>query len=67
MVRPEHQDTNINSKYHKVMAWLSPSFPVGAFAYSHGLNLISVEIFQDLMICTIGYQIFYNTDLFGMI
>ena len=38
MVRPEHQDTNINSKYHKVMAWLSPSFPVGAFAYSHGLE-----------------------------
>ena len=38
MVRPEHQDTNINYKYHKVMAWLSPSFPVGAFAYSHGLE-----------------------------
>ena len=38
MVRPEHQDPNINSKYHKVMAWLSSSFPIGAFAYSHGLE-----------------------------
>lgn len=23
---------------HQVMAWLSPSFPTGAFAYSHGLE-----------------------------
>lgn len=23
---------------HRIMAWLSPSFPTGAFAYSHGLE-----------------------------
>ncbi len=34
----EQQDISINSKNHKVMAWLSPSFPIGAFAYSHGLE-----------------------------
>ena len=38
MVKPEHQDISINYKNHKVMAWLSPSFPIGAFAYSHGLE-----------------------------
>jgi len=34
----EQPDISINPKTHKVMAWLSPSFPLGAFAYSHGLE-----------------------------
>ena len=34
----EQPDISINPKNHKVMAWLSPSFPIGAFAYSHGLE-----------------------------
>ena len=38
MVIPEQQDISINSKNHKVMAWMSPSFPLGAFVYSHGLE-----------------------------
>ena len=38
MVNPEQQVTNTNLKHHKVMAWLSPSFPIGSFAYSHGLE-----------------------------
>lgn len=24
--------------HHKLMAWLSPSYPIGAFSYSHGLE-----------------------------
>jgi len=27
-----------NSSLHRLLAWLSPSFPVGAFSYSHGLE-----------------------------
>lgn len=27
-----------NSSLYRLMAWLSPSFPVGAFSYSHGLE-----------------------------
>ena len=38
MVILEQQDTNTNLSYHKVMAWLSPSYPIGSFAYSHGLE-----------------------------
>ena len=34
----EQPDISINPNNHKVMAWLSPSFPIGAFAYSHGLE-----------------------------
>ena len=34
----EQLDISINLKNHKVMAWLSPSFPLGSFAYSHGLE-----------------------------
>ena len=34
----EQLDISINPKNHKVMAWLSPSFPLGSFAYSHGLE-----------------------------
>ena len=34
----EQQVTNTSLNYHKVMAWLSPSYPMGAFAYSHGLE-----------------------------
>ena len=30
--------TKMNSQTHHMMAWLSPSFPTGAFAYSHGLE-----------------------------
>ncbi|MGB1027553.1 MAG: urease accessory protein UreF, partial [Rhodospirillaceae bacterium] len=26
------------SDLHKLLAWFSPSFPVGAFAWSHGLE-----------------------------
>ena len=26
------------SAQHKLMAWLSPSYPIGAFSYSHGLE-----------------------------
>ncbi len=28
----------INSSLYRLLAWLSPSFPVGAFSYSHGLE-----------------------------
>ena len=38
MVTLEQPDISINPKNHKVMAWLSPSFPLGSFAYSHGLE-----------------------------
>ena len=34
----EQQDTNTSLNRHKVMAWLSPSYPIGSFAYSHGLE-----------------------------
>lgn len=27
-----------NSAFYRLMAWLSPSYPVGAFAYSHGIE-----------------------------
>ncbi len=27
-----------NTARHKLMAWLSPSYPIGAFSYSHGLE-----------------------------
>ncbi len=36
MVRGEH--TAMNTNQHKLMAWLSPSYPIGAFSYSHGLE-----------------------------
>jgi urease accessory protein len=32
-----------NSSLYRLLAWLSPSFPVGAFSYSHGLEY-AVEI-----------------------
>ena len=38
MVILEQRDTNTNLSFHKVMAWLSPSYPIGSFAYSHGLE-----------------------------
>jgi len=28
----------VNAAQHKLMAWLSPSYPIGAFSYSHGLE-----------------------------
>lgn len=28
----------INAAQHQLMAWLSPSYPIGAFSYSHGLE-----------------------------
>ncbi|MEK6204346.1 MAG: urease accessory protein UreF [Amylibacter sp.] len=28
----------INAVQHRLMAWLSPSYPIGAFSYSHGLE-----------------------------
>jgi urease accessory protein len=28
----------MNAAQHKLMAWLSPSYPIGAFSYSHGLE-----------------------------
>jgi len=37
-VSPEQQGTNTSLNCHKVMAWLSPSYPIGSFAYSHGLE-----------------------------
>ena len=35
----ELQGTNTSLRYHKVMAWLSPGYPIGSFAYSHGLEI----------------------------
>ncbi len=35
----ELQGTNTSLSYHKVMAWLSPGYPIGSFAYSHGLEI----------------------------
>ncbi|WP_150523805.1 urease accessory protein UreF [Roseibium sediminis] len=39
-------------KAHQIMAWLSPTFPTGAFAYSHGLEqavaVRSVACAEDL-------------------
>ena len=29
---------SVDTRHHAIMAWLSPSFPTGAFAYSHGLE-----------------------------
>ncbi len=37
-VTQELRGTNTSLNYHKVMAWLSPSYPIGSFAYSHGLE-----------------------------
>ncbi len=28
----------VNAAHHKLMAWLSPSYPIGAYSYSHGLE-----------------------------
>ena len=33
-----HMSTTINDQILTVMQWLSPAFPIGSFAYSHGLE-----------------------------
>ncbi len=33
-----HMSTPINTQILTVMQWLSPAFPIGSFAYSHGLE-----------------------------
>jgi urease accessory protein len=37
-IEPAERDTNREHDLLRLMAWLSPSFPVGAFSYSHGLE-----------------------------
>ena len=37
--RPEHHDTAL----YRLLAWLSPSYPVGAFSYSHGIEFAVEE------------------------
>jgi len=38
MVRGARTAMSINAAQHKLMSWLSPSYPIGAFSYSHGLE-----------------------------
>ena len=33
-----HMPTNIEAQHLTIQQWMSPAFPVGAFAYSHGLE-----------------------------
>ena len=42
----ELMDTLTNTAKQTVMAWLSPAYPIGAYAYSHGLEF---EIARGLM------------------
>lgn len=38
----------INSSLYRLLAWLSPSFPVGAFSYSHGLEYaVEIELIKN--------------------
>ena len=32
-----------NAALYRLMAWLSPSYPVGAFSYSHGIEWLVEE------------------------
>lgn len=37
-----------SSSLYKLLAWLSPSFPVGAFSYSHGLEYaVEIELIRN--------------------
>jgi len=37
-----------NSSLYRLLAWLSPSFPVGAFSYSHGLEYaVEIELIKS--------------------
>ncbi len=37
-----------NSSLYRLMSWLSPSFPVGAFSYSHGLEYaVEIELIKN--------------------
>ncbi|MCK9992107.1 MAG: urease accessory protein [Alphaproteobacteria bacterium] len=38
MIIPTGMIMTTNSSLYRLLAWLSPSFPVGAFSYSHGLE-----------------------------
>ncbi len=51
MARPHiHMITAMttNSSLYRLLAWLSPSFPVGAFSYSHGLEYaVEIELIKN--------------------
>lgn len=38
MLAPSHAERAADGRLVKLMTWLSPAFPVGAFSYSHGLE-----------------------------
>lgn len=46
MIMPIHMTTS--SSLYRLLAWLSPSFPVGAFSYSHGLEYaVEIELIKS--------------------
>ncbi len=46
-------------KFMTVMQWMSPAFPIGAFAYSHGLEwAIDKGHVSNGRNCKIGLQIY---------
>ena len=48
MVLEEHTVMSTDHSHHKVMAWLSPAYPIGSYSFSHGLEeAISTKIVVD--------------------
>jgi urease accessory protein UreF len=35
---PASRERGFNSGLYRLLAWLSPGFPIGSFAFSHGLE-----------------------------
>jgi len=43
---------NTDFSDHKIMAWLSPAYPLGSFSFSHGLeDAISMGIVVAKKVC----------------
>ena len=48
MVLVELIAMNTNRSNHKIMAWLSPAYPIGSYSFSHGLEqAIESKIVSD--------------------